>query len=117
MRWDRLAALVGGTLVFGAGLGVGLGAALGVAASGGISPEHAARLEHLVRQDCGACHGMRLKGGLGPAIDGDALAGRDPADIARVILDGVPGTPMPPWRPLMTEEEARWIAEYLLSAE
>jgi cytochrome c55X len=27
-----------------------------------------------------------------------------------IILDGVPGTPMPGWRPLITEAEARWIA-------
>ena len=23
-------------------------------------------LEHLVKQDCGSCHGLTLKGGLGP---------------------------------------------------
>jgi cytochrome c55X len=26
----------------------------------------------------------------------------------------VPNTAMPPWRPLMTEAEAYWIADYLL---
>jgi cytochrome c55X len=25
----------------------------------------------------------------------------------------VPGTAMPPWRPLLTEAEALWIADYL----
>ena len=26
------------------------------------------QLEHLLLQDCGSCHGLRLTGGLGPAI-------------------------------------------------
>ena len=39
-----------------------------------------------------------------------------PADVlAEVILDGRPGTAMPPWRPLLSEAEAAWIADYLLN--
>ena len=34
-----------------------------------------------------------------------------------LILDGIPDTPMPPWRPLLTEAEADWIADYLLTGE
>ncbi len=72
-------------------------------------------LENLVRQDCGSCHGMTLAGGLGPDIRPDALDGM-PADVlAEVILDGRPGTAMPPWRPLLSEAEAAWIADYLLN--
>lgn len=71
------------------------------------------RLERLVRQDCGACHGLTLKGGLGPDIRATRLAGWSRAALVAVILDGVPGTPMPPWRPLISVEDARWIAEYL----
>ncbi len=81
-----------------------------------IPPARAAALERLVRQDCGSCHGMTLRGGLGPDIRATALAGRDPEGLAMVILDGIPDTPMPPWRPLLSEEEARWIARYLLGA-
>jgi len=58
---------------------------------------------------------MRLSGGLGPDIRASALAGHVPEGLARIILDGVPGTAMPPWRPLLTEEEAEWIATYLLA--
>jgi cytochrome c55X len=71
-------------------------------------------LERLVRQDCGSCHGMTLKGGLGPDLLRGRLTGREPGTIARIILDGVQGTPMPPWRPLLSEAEALWIANYLL---
>ncbi len=79
-----------------------------------LSSHRANELERLVRQDCGSCHGMTLKGGLGPDIRGATLKGADPETIAQIILDGVPGTPMPPWRPLMSEDEALWIANYLL---
>ncbi len=67
----------------------------------------------LVRQDCGSCHGMTLKGGLGASLLPDALAGKDANSVSSIILDGIPGTPMPPWRGLLTEADARWIAEQL----
>lgn len=78
-----------------------------------ITPERAAELEHLVKQDCGSCHGLRMTGGLGSPITPEAMAGRDPADIAAIVLDGLPGTAMPPWRPLLSEDDAMWIANYL----
>ena len=87
----------------------------------GASPALAAPLDearksaltHLVRQDCGACHGMTLKGGLGRPLLPETLRERDADGIAAIILDGVPGTPMPPWRGLLTTEEAEWIARKL----
>jgi len=72
-------------------------------------------LERLVRQDCGACHGMTLRGGLGPDIRPGSIGHYAPEVLTSVILDGIPGTPMPPWRPLLTEAEAAWIADYLLN--
>jgi len=81
----------------------------------GIAPARAAELERLVRQDCGSCHGMTLKGGLGSDLTAETLKGAEPAGLAQIILDGVPGTAMPPWRPLLTEGEALWIADYLLA--
>ncbi|WP_341485654.1 cytochrome c [Thioclava sp. GXIMD4215] len=73
-----------------------------------------ARLGHLVEQDCGSCHGLTRKGGLGTPLTPEALAGQDRDTLATIILDGMPGTAMPPWRPIMTEAEAYWIADYLL---
>ncbi|WP_294608369.1 c-type cytochrome [Roseovarius sp.] len=74
-------------------------------------------LRRLVHQDCGSCHGMTLRGGLGPDISPSALTHYRPEDLTTVILDGLPGTPMPPWRPLLSEDEAAWIADYLLEGE
>lgn len=70
-------------------------------------------LERLVRQDCGSCHGMTLKGGLGPALLPDSLSNRSADVIAAIILDGIPDTPMPPWRGLISDADALWIAHYL----
>ena len=70
-------------------------------------------LLELVRQDCGSCHGLTLKGGLGPPLEPSAVADKDSAQLSFVILHGRRGTPMPPWRGLLTENEARWIVEAL----
>jgi cytochrome c55X len=73
----------------------------------------AARLANLVRQDCGSCHGLRLKGGLGKPLTPQYLRIWSSEQLVSIILDGVPGTPMPPWRPLLSEPDARWIADRL----
>jgi cytochrome c55X len=70
----------------------------------------AAALVRMVRQDCGSCHGMRLTGGLGPALTPAALADLPLDGLAATIYHGRPGTPMPPWRAMLNEAEARWIA-------
>ena len=78
-----------------------------------IGAEKAAELERLVVQDCGSCHGLTLKGGLGRPIDADRMQHFDREVLRDIILDGIPGTAMPPWRPLISEGEALWIADYL----
>lgn len=74
-------------------------------------------LKRLVHQDCGSCHGLSLKGGLGPDLRAGTLQHYDVDVLTSVIMDGIPDTPMPPWRPLITQEEAEWIARYLLEPE
>ena len=71
-------------------------------------------LIHLVRQDCGACHGMTLQGGLGTPLTAAALADKPVESIVATILYGRPGTAMPPWKSLLSEEQAHWIAVRLL---
>lgn len=87
--------------------------ALSMPVAAEIPPDRAAALEHMVIQDCGSCHGLTMKGGLGRPLTADALAHADREGLALIVLDGVPGTAMPPWRPLLTEAEALWIADYL----
>ncbi|MCB1364023.1 MAG: cytochrome c [Rhodobacteraceae bacterium] len=94
-----------------------LAAAAALASAQQVTPERAASLEHLVVQDCGSCHGLTMKGGLGSPLTREAISHYDPDVLALVILDGVPGTAMPPWRPLLSEADALWIAEYLLEGD
>lgn len=75
--------------------------------------ERQATLRHLVLHDCGSCHGMTLKGGLGPALLPDNLEGKDRDALVEIVLDGIPRTPMPPWRPRLSEADARWIVDEL----
>ena len=77
-----------------------------------VDPEALARL---VQQDCGSCHGLTLKGGLGPDIRPQSLEHYDPETLSAIIMDGIPGTPMPPWRPLLTQAEVNWMVDYLLT--
>lgn len=73
-----------------------------------------AKLSNLVRQDCGSCHGMTLQGGLGKPLTTEHLKQWNRDQLVHIILEGVPGTPMPRWRPLLTDSEASWIADALL---
>ena len=87
--------------------------ALTLPATAEVMPERAEKLERMVIQDCGSCHGLTMKGGLGSPLTPDRLAHAETEGLALIILDGVPGTAMPRWRPILSEEEALWIAEYL----
>lgn len=73
------------------------------------APARQRELLQLLRQDCGACHGLRLTGGLGPALTPDALKEKAPASLAAAIVHGRAGTAMPPWRPFVSDVEAEWL--------
>jgi cytochrome c55X len=77
------------------------------------SAERQAVLLHRLKHDCGSCHGMTLKGGLGPPLLPSALAEKPSEGLALIVLNGVPGTPMPPWGVELSPAEARWLVEQL----
>ncbi|MDH3230699.1 MAG: cytochrome c [Alphaproteobacteria bacterium] len=74
-------------------------------------------LLYLLEQDCGSCHGLRLKGGLGPPLLPADIAGTPDAALVDAILRGRPGTPMPPWDVEITEAEVRWLVGRLRTGE
>ncbi len=78
-----------------------------------ISNHRQQELTYMVRQDCGSCHGMTLKGGLGPSLLAKRLANLPDIYLIETIKHGRPGTAMPPWLPILTEEEIRWIVSWL----
>nr|ACF98049.1 hypothetical protein [uncultured bacterium 888] len=79
------------------------------------APARERELVRLVRQDCGSCHGLLLKGGLGPSLLPDALRDKPMESLRATILLGRPGTAMPPWQGLLTEADADWILAQLLA--
>ncbi|CAK0763096.1 Cytochrome c55X [Gammaproteobacteria bacterium] len=70
-------------------------------------------LLHLLRHDCGACHGMTLRGGLGPALTVERMAALPAETLRFTIMEGRRGTAMPPWRGLLTEDEVAWLVDQL----
>lgn len=71
--------------------------------------ERQQKLLHLLKHDCGSCHGMTLKGGLGPALLPQDLAGKADLMLIETILQGRPGTAMPPWKTMLSREEVSWL--------
>lgn len=85
-----------------------------LAQAAGPAVERQAELRNLLLQDCGSCHGMTLKGGLGPALTRSALQGKSRESLRIVIRDGRPGTPMPPWDTQLLPAEIDWLVDQLL---
>jgi len=79
-----------------------------------LSAQRQGELMHLLRHDCGSCHGMTLRGGLGPALLPETLRGKPAETLEATVLYGRAGTPMPPWRTLLSEEEVRWLIQQLV---
>lgn len=77
------------------------------------APDRHLQLRHLLRHDCGSCHGMTLRGGLGPALTPEALAGKPLDYLTTMILRGRAGTAMPGWQGLLSEADAQWLARTL----
>lgn|SRR5690554_7962624 len=79
-----------------------------------LSAERQASLKQFLIQDCGSCHGLRMKGGLGPALTPAELADKPVDGLVATIIHGRTGTAMPPWSALLTEQEAGWMIDQLL---
>jgi cytochrome c55X len=77
------------------------------------TPARRDELRHLLRHDCGSCHGMTMRGGLGAPLLPETLAGRSDELLSEVILQGIRGTAMPPWRGELSEADAAWIVREL----
>lgn len=77
------------------------------------SPQRQAELRHLLLHDCGSCHGMTMRGGLGRTLLPEAIAGRSDELLTDIILNGIRGTAMPPWAGELSNEDAAWLVQLL----
>ncbi len=82
-------------------------------AVGAPSAERQDELLNLLKQDCGSCHGMTMKGGLGPSLLPQAIEGKPDAFLVRTVLEGRPDTAMPPWQGLLSHDEVHWLIQQL----
>ncbi|MDH3218242.1 MAG: cytochrome c [Gammaproteobacteria bacterium] len=98
-------------------LALSLLAAVPLTAGDVIPGTRQGELVELLIQDCGSCHGLQMKGGLGPALLPASLHGKSAEYLSAVILNGRPGSAMPAWNGLLSPDEARWIAERLLQPD
>ena len=111
-----VALLAASTVVVAGGDAVPHGAPVVALAATAGAPDAARQrqLLTLLKQDCGSCHGMRLTGGLGPALTPEALITKPAASLVATIVSGRPGTAMPPWRRFVSEAEAEWLVARLV---
>lgn len=86
---------------------------LPITAQAELSAQRQQELQHLLKHDCGSCHGMTLKGGLGPALLPDALKNKPDELLFVTIREGRPGTPMPPWKSQLSEADVHWLVQTL----
>ena len=78
-----------------------------------ISSARQNELLYFIKHDCGSCHGMTLKGGLGPALLPETLAAKPKEYLVATILEGRINTAMPPWKSMLSQDDAVWITEQL----
>ena len=68
----------------------------------------------LYAASCATCHGSNRQGigGLAPALTPLSLSSRTDAEVKAAILDGVPGTSMPPFRGRFTDDEIEALLQF-----
>lgn len=82
-----------------------------------VSAQRQQELMYLLHQDCGSCHGMTLKGGLGPSLLPADLAGKPASYLREVIANGVPEKAMPPWKNILQPQEIDFLVQRLTRAD
>ncbi len=78
-----------------------------------ITKERQLQLRSFVEQNCTACHGTRMSGGLVPALSKANLRHLSVNAVTVTILNGRPENVMPPWETQLSGKDAYWIAELL----
>lgn len=68
------------------------------------------------KEQCVACHGADLHGGIGPnLLDAAWIHGAEPEQIRTTITNGVPEKGMPTWGPILGPDKIAKVAAYVAS--
>ncbi len=77
-------------------------------------PKRQRQLTNMFKHDCGSCHGISGKGGLGSPLLAESVKHKSDAFLVNTILNGRKGTAMPPWKPFLSRQEALWMVSKLI---
>lgn len=77
------------------------------------NPQRQQELLNMLKHDCGSCHGLPPKGGLGPSLMPEALVDKSDALLMDAIQNGRPGSAMPPWKSFLSIDETNWLIQRL----
>lgn len=67
---------------------------------------------------CSGCHGPRLEGAkASPLIKSSWQFGSDRNSIIKVIRDGIPNTDMPKWSEILSADEIRATADFIIKSQ
>jgi mono/diheme cytochrome c family protein/DNA-binding beta-propeller fold protein YncE len=69
----------------------------------------------LFQDACSGCHGASRQGGTGPALIPQRLGSVGEEFLEAVIINGRPGTAMPPWKDVLKDEQVKDLIKYILS--
>ena len=70
-------------------------------------------VEKMFEKECQGCHGPNHEGGVGADLRPAKLEKKNAYTLAEVILDGRPGTAMPPFAEKMNQADAQKMVDYL----
>jgi mono/diheme cytochrome c family protein len=94
---------------------IGLGVLLGTAATASAAEPSASEVKELYRKKCGTCHMPDGNSPLEPLnfADDKWVHGNEPAEVAKVISEGVSGTAMLPFKAQLKPEQVEALAAYV----
>lgn len=79
------------------------------------SAEKQTEIRTMLKNNCSACHGVTLQGGMGPSLKPETLANKPDELLVSTILNGRKNTAMPSWKAFMNEDEIKWLVGILKS--
>jgi cytochrome c oxidase cbb3-type subunit 3 len=86
------------------------------AAAFAMTDEAIAAGETIYQQNCIACHGVNLEGGIGPSFQDDEwIHGYSVGDVTRIVTEGVAAKGMVAWGSILGAEKINQVTAYVLA--